>query len=142
MRAEARILVVDDEEDVRQGLGRRLSRRGYAVTEAADCAIALETLARQPVDVIIMDVSMPGMDGITCLAQVKERWPGVEVIILTGHASIDMGLAGMKNGAFDYCLKPCDFDELCEKIQLALRHVAGTSAESVASSRQTASARR
>ncbi|OQX15399.1 MAG: hypothetical protein BWK76_13150 [Desulfobulbaceae bacterium A2] len=124
MRSDARVLVVDDEDDVRQGICQRLGRRGLAIREAGDCLAALAELERGAVDVIIMDVGMPGLDGIACLARVKERWPAIEVIILTGHASIDMGLSGIKNGAFDYCLKPCDFNDLFEKIQLALRHVA------------------
>ncbi|OQX07384.1 MAG: hypothetical protein BWK76_24935 [Desulfobulbaceae bacterium A2] len=124
MRSKARVLVVDDEDDVRQGICQRLGRRGLKVLEAGDCHTALAELERGLVDVIIMDVGMPGLDGIACLARVKERWPKVEVIILTGHASIDMGLAGMKGGAFDYCLKPCDFSDLYEKVQLALRHAA------------------
>ncbi len=86
----------------------------------ADCCVAaLELLESQPVDVIIMDVSMPGIDGIQCLKKVKERWPQVEVIILTGHASVKSGIEGMQGGAFDYCLKPIDVLELLEKVELA-----------------------
>jgi DNA-binding NtrC family response regulator len=76
-------------------------------------------LETQPADVIIMDVSMPEVDGIACLKKVKQRWPMVEVIILTGHASVKSGIEGMQSGAFDYCLKPIDVLELLEKVELA-----------------------
>ena len=66
-----------------------------------------------------MDVSMPGLDGLECMAEMKKVQPELEVIILTGHASLNVGISGMKKGAFDYCLKPVDFNELLEKIVLA-----------------------
>ena len=80
---------------------------------------ALDLLGKDRFDVVIMDVSMPGKDGLACMAEMKTVQPELEVIILTGHGSLNTGLLGMRQGAFDYCLKPVDFDELLEKITLA-----------------------
>lgn len=113
------LLLVDDEPDFKEIILKRLSRMGIQLSLADCCAAALETLETAPIDVIIMDVSMPGLDGIQCLKKVKERWPLVEVIILTGHASVKSGIEGMQGGAFDYCLKPIDVLELLEKVELA-----------------------
>ena len=113
------LLLVDDEPDFKEILLKRLTRMGVRLSLADCCTAALETLESQPIDVIIMDVSMPGLDGIQCLKKVKERWPLVEVIILTGHASVKSGIDGMQSGAFDYCLKPIDVLELLEKVELA-----------------------
>ncbi len=113
------LLMVDDEPDFKEIIQKRLSRMGIQLSLADCCVAALETLESQPVDVIIMDVSMPGIDGIQCLKKVKEQWPQIEVIILTGHASVKSGIEGMQGGAFDYCLKPIDVLELLEKVELA-----------------------
>lgn len=113
------LLLVDDEPDFTEIIYKRLSRMGIQLSLADCCTAALQTLEAQPVDVVIMDVSMPGIDGIQCLKMVKERWPRVEVIILTGHASVKSGIEGMQSGAFDYCLKPIDVLELIEKVELA-----------------------
>jgi DNA-binding NtrC family response regulator len=113
------LLLVDDEPDFKEIILKRLTRLGVQLCLADCCANALETLEVQPIDVIIMDVSMPGLNGIQCLKKVKERWPLVEVIILTGHASVKSGIEGMQSGAFDYCLKPIDVLELLEKVELA-----------------------
>jgi DNA-binding NtrC family response regulator len=113
------LLMVDDEPDFKEIILKRLTRLGVQLSLADCCTAALETLEIQPVDVVIMDVSMPGLDGIQCLKKVKERWPQVEVIILTGHASVKSGIEGMQSGAFDYCLKPIDVLELLEKVELA-----------------------
>jgi DNA-binding NtrC family response regulator len=116
-----KILLVDDEQEFREISGKFLARRGFETLQAGSCATALDVLAKEAdnVDVIIMDVSMPGRDGIACMAEVKATWPQLEVIILTGHASLSVSITGMKQGAFDYCMKPVDYDELLEKIALA-----------------------
>nr|WP_321465843.1 response regulator [uncultured Desulfobulbus sp.] len=113
------LLLVDDEPEFKEIILKRMTRMGVQLSLADCCASALETLETEPIDVIIMDVSMPGLDGIQCLKKVKERWPLVEVIILTGHASVKSGIEGMQSGAFDYCLKPIDVLELLEKVELA-----------------------
>ena len=113
------LLLVDDEPDFKEIINKRLTRMGITLSLADCCVAGLDILEKQSVDVIIMDVSMPGIDGIQCLKKVKERWPLVEVIILTGHASVKSGIEGMQGGAFDYCLKPIDVLELLEKVELA-----------------------
>ena len=114
-----RLLLVDDEPDFKEVMLKHLSRKGIRLSVAECCLDALDLLDTTPADVIIMDMNMPGMDGIQCLRQVKERWPLTEVIILTGHASVQSGMEGMQSGAFDYCIKPIDVRELLEKVELA-----------------------
>ncbi len=114
-----KLLLVDDEADFREIMAKFFSRRRIDFATAGGCMEALDRLGEGIFDVVIMDVSMPGLDGIQCMAEIKKISPDTEVIILTGNASINTGLIGMKKGAFDYCLKPIDFDELMEKIILA-----------------------
>ena len=113
------LLLVDDEDDFRAIVHKRMARFGIGLSSAACCMDALASMETQPADVVIMDVAMPGLDGIQCLGKIKERWPLTEVIILTGHASVKSGIDGMQRGAFDYCLKPIDVMELLEKVELA-----------------------
>lgn len=114
-----RLLLVDDEPDFKEVMLKHLSRRGIRLSVAECCLDALDELDTAPADVVIMDMHMPGENGIQCLRKVKERWPLTEVIILTGHASVQSGIAGMQSGAFDYCIKPIDVRELLEKVELA-----------------------
>lgn len=113
------LLLVDDEPDFTEVMYKYLSRNGIEIRVANYCREALDTMASGTIDVVIMDMNMPEMDGIQCLRTIKAHWPQVEVIILTGHASVQSGLAGMQSGAFDYCLKPIDVQELLEKVELA-----------------------
>ncbi|MCL2458609.1 MAG: response regulator [Desulfobulbus sp.] len=113
------LLLVDDDLEFKEGIQRHLRRIGIRLSVSACCLDALDLLEAQNADVVIMDMNMPGMDGIQCLRKVKERWPLIEVIILTGHASVKSGIEGMESGAFDYCLKPIDVRELVDKIELA-----------------------
>ena len=119
MTDEKKILLVDDEADFREIMAKFFSRRQVAFSLAASCLDGLEQLEHDDFDVVVMDVTMPGLDGLKCMAEMKKVHPRLEVIILTGHASPHAGIAGMKQGAFDYCLKPIDFEELLEKIMLA-----------------------
>jgi DNA-binding NtrC family response regulator len=112
-----RLLVVDDEEDFRTTLANRLKKRKLVVYDAADGYQALEIVQAHPVDVAVVDVKMPGMDGLETLKKMREVNPVLEVIMLTGHASVESGIEGMKLGAFDYLMKPCDIDELVLKIE-------------------------
>jgi YesN/AraC family two-component response regulator len=81
---------------------------------------AMELLRERPeIDVVILDVKMPGMDGITALREIKRNFPVVEVIMLTGHATFESAIQGMKLGAFDYLMKPCDMEELIAKVEEA-----------------------
>ena len=113
------LLLVDDDLEFKEVMQRHLERNGIRLSLSACCLDALALLEARNADVVIMDMHMPGMDGIQCLRKVKQRWPLIEVIILTGHASVKSGIEGMESGAFDYCLKPIDVRELIDKIELA-----------------------
>jgi DNA-binding NtrC family response regulator len=112
-----RVLVVDDEADFVETLVNRLRKRNLEVSGVASGEKALGLLDKEPFDVVILDVKMPGMDGVDVLREIKRRWPLVEVIMLTGHASIESGIEGMKRGAFDYIIKPMDIDDLVDKMR-------------------------
>jgi DNA-binding NtrC family response regulator len=114
-----RVLVVDDEADFLETIVLRLQRRKIDATGVDGGKKALEIVENERFDVVVLDVLMPGMDGIETLKLLKKRKPFLEVIILTGHGSVESGLQGMQFGAFDYIMKPADFDELLEKIQQA-----------------------
>ena len=114
-----RVLVVDDEADFLETIVLRLQRRKIDATGVDGGKKALEIVENERFDVVVLDVLMPGMDGIETLKLLKKRKPLIEVIILTGHGSVESGLQGMQFGAFDYIMKPADFDELLEKIQQA-----------------------
>lgn len=114
-----RVLVVDDEPDFLETIVKRLQRRGLEVGGVDSGRAALEWLEMEPVDVVILDVRMPGMDGIETLKEMKIRRPLLEVIMLTGHASVESGIQGMQLGAFDYVMKPAGLDELLDKLRQA-----------------------
>jgi DNA-binding NtrC family response regulator len=114
-----KLLLVDDEPEFLETLEKHLTRRKINTSVAEGCKIALDILEEQAIDVIVMDVSMPEIDGLQCLKKVKDKWPLVEVVILTGHASVKYGIEGMQGGDFDYCIKPIETQELVEKIELA-----------------------
>ena len=116
-----RVLLVDDEVEFAQTVARRLQRNKLSVQAVHSGDDALRHLAENPTDVVVLDVKMPGMDGIEVLRQIKARQPLVEVIMLTGHASVEAAIGGMELGAFDYLMKPVEFDELLYKIQDAHR---------------------
>jgi DNA-binding NtrC family response regulator len=114
---EINVLLVDDEPDFIAPLTNRLALRKLNVLNASSGEEALTALDANPVDVVVLDVKMPGMDGIEAIRQIKKRHPLVEVIMLTGHASLEASIEGMELGAFDYLLKPAAIDELVYKIQ-------------------------
>lgn len=113
------ILLVDDEKDFVEMFSLRLQEEGHQVTPAYSGQEGLDTLQKGDFDVVILDIKMPGMDGITTLRKMKYESPNVEVILLTGHGATDTAVEGMKLGAFDYMLKPANFEELLEKLQAA-----------------------
>jgi len=119
MTTAPRILIVDDEERFRLTLGKLLKVRELDVTTLGSGPEALEALKQEQYDVIVLDVRMPGMDGIETLAEIKKLNPNIEVIILTGHASVDAAVDIMKLGGYDYLLKPSSVEELIEKIEAA-----------------------
>ena len=112
-----KVLLVDDETEYLETLVKRMNKRGLKVTGVGSAEEALQWLNQNPVDVVVMDVRMPGMDGIQALREVKKMHPMAEVIMLTGHASVEVAIEGMELGAFDYLMKPMDFDDLLYKIQ-------------------------
>ena len=112
-----RVLLVDDEEDFRVTLAKRLQKRELKVVAVESGPKGLEAVQQGPFDVAVVDVKMPGMDGLEMLMRLKERTPLIEVIMLTGHASVESGIEGMRLGAFDYLMKPCNIDDLVLKIE-------------------------
>lgn len=117
------VMIVDDEEDFLETLVKRLEKRDVKVIGAKSGEEALELLQESPVDVVVLDVKMPGMDGIEALKEIKRRHPLVEVVLLTGHASTEVAIRGMELGAFDYLMKPIGMDELLYKVQDAYERV-------------------
>lgn len=115
------LLLVDDEEDFRTTLANRLRKREYEVTQAENGCRALEAIKAMQIDVAIVDVKMPGMDGLETLREIKRLNSVIEVIMLTGHASVESGIEGMRLGAFDYLMKPCDINDLVLKIEDAFQ---------------------
>ncbi len=111
-----KILIVDDEKDFVEMFSLRLQQQGEKVSTAYSGKEALKVLENVTIDVVILDIRMPGMDGIETLKQIKNLYPIVEVILLTGHGSTETAVEGMKLGAFDYLMKPADFEEI--KIKL------------------------
>lgn len=111
-----RVLIVDDEDDFRETIVKRLNARKLQAEGASSGIKALEVLKQKEFDVMVLDVKMPEMDGIETLRHVKKMSQEVEVIMLTGHASVEFGLKGMQLGAFDYIMKPAPINELLDTI--------------------------
>ncbi len=116
-----RVLLVDDEASFVETLSKRLVLRRLDVLTAASADEALATLDREQIDVVVLDVRMPGIGGIEATRMIRKAHPSVEVILLTGHASLEASMEGMTMGAFDYLLKPVSIDELLFKIEDADR---------------------
>lgn len=115
-----RALIVDDEQDFLDTLVNRLNKRGIDTTGVRSGEEALEIMKKKLFDVVILDIKMPGgMDGIEALREMKRIQPLAEVILLTGHASVETSIEGMKLGAFDYLLKPIKLEELMTKMAQA-----------------------
>ena len=117
--AEDRILLIDDEAQFVAATAKRLRRRGFSVLEASSGPEGLRLLGESPVDVVVLDVGMPGMDGIQVLREIRMHFPAVGVIMLTGHADMEAAISGMAMGAFDYLMKPADLDDLVRKLREA-----------------------
>ena len=116
----ANVLLVDDEVPFVEAMTRRLKKRDVDLEAAYSGEEALEKLEKTDrIEVVILDIKMPGMDGMQALKEIRARFPLVEVIMLTGHATVESGIEGMKQGAFDYLMKPCDIDELVAKVKEA-----------------------
>ncbi|MGD9972550.1 MAG: response regulator [Desulfatirhabdiaceae bacterium] len=112
----ANLLLVDDEIPFVEAMTKRLAHRNFQVIAAHTGEQCLKQLeAHRDIEVVILDVKMPGMDGIETLKEIKMKYPIVEVIMLTGHATVESAIDGMKLGAFDYLMKPCDMEQLVAK---------------------------
>lgn len=118
---EDSILLVDDEADFLETMIKRLKKRNLKVTGAGSGEEAIKILKEMPTDVVVLDVKMKGLDGIQTLKEIKKIYPLVEVIMLTGHASLEVAVEGMEMGAFDYLMKPMDIDELLYKLEDACK---------------------
>lgn len=116
-----RVLLVDDEIEFLETLLKRLRKRNLDAIGVKSGEEALQTLKENPVDVIVLDMKMPGMDGIQALREIKRIYPLIEVIMLTGHANMEVAIEGMELGAFDYLMKPMNIDELLYKLQDAYK---------------------
>jgi len=115
-----RVLLVDDEEQFVKNMARILKVRGFDISTAFSGYEAMDAIeAGGEFDVIILDVKMPGMDGVDTLREIKKRLPDTQVIMLTGHATLSSGTEAMREGAYDYLMKPCDVEDLTEKIKEA-----------------------
>jgi DNA-binding NtrC family response regulator len=117
---ETKILLIDDEKDFVSALEKRLSKRGMKVRATYSGEQGLTSLKEDPdTDVVLLDVKMPGMDGISTLREIKKLYPLVEVVMLTGHGTVESAIEGMKVGAFDFLMKPCELEELVSKVDEA-----------------------
>src|SRR5208283_823268 len=117
----AKVLLVDDEKDFVEVLAERLQNRGFDVRQAFNGQDAINLLNQQDADVVILDVLMPGKDGVQTLSEIKQLKPLTEVIMLTGYGTIETAIQGMKFGAYDYLMKPTDTEDLVTKINRACK---------------------
>jgi two-component system NtrC family sensor kinase len=124
-----RLLLVDDEDHFRQTIAKRLAKRGLASEQAASGNECLSILDKKAMDVVVLDVKMPGMTGIEVLRNITAKYPETEVILLTGQATASDGVEGIKSGAFDYLTKPIELDHLFNKILQAYEKIRRSDAE-------------
>ncbi|SDB40680.1 Response regulator receiver domain-containing protein [Desulfonatronum thiosulfatophilum] len=116
----AKVLLVDDEVPFIETMVKRLSKRDFEIFTANSGQEALDQLDQHhDIDIVVLDVKMPGMDGIATLKEIKNRFPLIEVIMLTAHATVESAIDGMKLGAFDYLMKPAEIEDLVEKVKQA-----------------------
>ena len=117
----AKILLADDEVDFTDNTKTLLEHRGYDVTAVNSGDSAIRTLGQERYDVMVLDLKMPGMDGISTLKEIKKLNFHTQILVLTGHGAINTALEAMELGAYDYLTKPCDIDELTEKLEDAMK---------------------
>lgn len=120
---EWKVLLVDDEEEFASTLAERLSMRGLNVRTAPDGESALEMVMNDPPHVVLLDVLMPGIGGLEVLRRIKATSPNIQVILLTGHGSTRNGMDGMRQGAFDYLMKPLKIEDLMSKLRDAVESI-------------------
>lgn len=111
------LLLVDDEQEVTEILSKRLARRGYSCRCAGNGKEAVSSMEQEPSPIVVMDVKMPVMDGLEALSVMLSRWPSTQIILLSGHADMQIAVQAMEEGAFGYLMKPVDFEDLLFKIE-------------------------
>lgn len=116
---KANILLVDDEEEFLKVLSQRLEGRGMKVDTSTTGEAAIEKAKAKGFDAIVLDLAMPGVDGMETLKRIKSENPDLQIIMLTGHASVDKGVEAIKEGAVDFMEKPVDLNKLLKKIEEA-----------------------
>lgn len=122
---QPRVLLVDDEEEFVSTLAERLMLRGISAETAYNGEAALQMIAATPPDVVVLDVLMPGMNGLAVLQRIKTDYPHLPVILLTGMGTTRDGVEGLRLGAFDYLVKPLKIEELIDKLERALQKTSG-----------------
>ncbi len=121
--AKLKMMLVDDEERFLQTTSKLLMKKGYDTVTALSGKEALEKLKSHNINVVILDVKMPGMDGNATLLEIKKLYPMVEVIMLTGHATVESAVHGLQSGATDYLMKPADIEDIIEKTENAFAKI-------------------
>ncbi len=116
-----KVLLVDDEPEFTKALSDRLTLRGFSLLEENNGEDALKKIKEEAVDVVLLDIEMPGLSGMETLKRIKELKPLIQVIIMTGHATVERAIEGMKNGAHDFLMKPVDIEILINKLNEAWR---------------------
>lgn len=114
-----KVLIIDDEQEFTQALAERMTNRGMTVSTSSSAIEGLKSVEEKSFDVVVLDLQMPEMDGIETLKILKKKNPELQVILLTGHATVEKGIEAMKLGAMDLLEKPADMTTLTEKIQKA-----------------------
>ena len=134
----SKILLVDDEVVFTTNMGKLLTNRGYKVTAVNSGDSAIQALEKENYDVVVLDLKMPGMDGLATLKEIKKLGLFTETLILTGHGSIDTALEAIKLGAYDYLTKPCEIDDLVGKIEGAWQRKDGAEKKEIKEKAQKA----
>lgn len=120
MKVHQRLLILDDEEDLRSILAQRLARRGYEIMEAGTAQEGMALLQENIFEAVLLDIRLPDGDGLELLQEIKRRQPDLQVVMLTGHGTLESAIEAMKAGAYDYLTKPCNLSELEITLQKAL----------------------
>lgn len=114
-----KVLIIDDEQEFTEALAERMTNRGMTVSTSSSAVEGLKNVEEKSFDVVVLDLQMPEMDGIETLKILKKKRPELQVILLTGHATVEKGIEAMKLGAMDLLEKPADMTTLTEKIKKA-----------------------
>lgn len=117
VKKEMKLMIVDDEERFLYAMEKLLTKKGYDVQTASSGEQCLEILEKKRIHVVILDIKMPGLDGLETLRRIKRLYPLVEVILLTGHATVESAVDGLKCGASDFLMKPISADDLLERVE-------------------------